>query len=286
MRTKPTKLVPSLRSEGFTLIELLVVIAIIAILASMILPALAAAKAKTQGIQCMNNHRQLSYAWKMYTDDNREVLLYASGTDNDGAYQPGVWVSGKMNTDPSNRSNWDPDKDIKRSPLWNYCGKSLKLWRCPVDMRSFVVNKVSKPSVRSISMNLYLGGFAGTDGGWKSGCRIYKKYSDLSIPGPSRIFVFLDMRDDSVDLGNFMVDMAGYASDPSKFVFYDHPQYKHNNGCGFSFADGHSELRRWKDPRTYPKVLTGGASSDDVDVMASPGNIDIAWLQDHATRPK
>lgn len=65
-------------SGGFTLIELLVVIAIIAILAALLLPALNKAKARTQSIMCMSNHRQLTLAWKMYTDDNNDILLYTS----------------------------------------------------------------------------------------------------------------------------------------------------------------------------------------------------------------
>src|SRR6266404_3597981 len=72
---------------GFTLIELLVVIAIIAILAAMLLPSLSKAKLKAQGIQCLNNHKQLTLAWKMYNDDNRDNLLYAS---EGSSYDPNV----------------------------------------------------------------------------------------------------------------------------------------------------------------------------------------------------
>src|SRR5579859_5201588 len=97
---------------AFTLIELLVVIAIIAILASLLLPVLARAKLKAKGIQCMNNHRQLAFAWRLYSEDNHDALLYASGTSS--AWQPYVWVSGNLDFLSSNPSNYDPRVDIYR----------------------------------------------------------------------------------------------------------------------------------------------------------------------------
>ncbi|HZQ48267.1 MAG TPA: type II secretion system protein, partial [Verrucomicrobiae bacterium] len=152
---------------GFTLIELLVVIAIIAILASLLLPTLTRAKVKAQAIQCMNNHRSLMLAWKMYNDDNNDRLLYASAdVFNSTNVLPYVWVLGWINfNDPSNPSNWDVNQDIAKSPLWPYCGKSAAIWKCPADTSYVTVNGTNLPRVRSMSMNLWVGGFGGYSGG-------------------------------------------------------------------------------------------------------------------------
>ncbi|HZR18969.1 MAG TPA: prepilin-type N-terminal cleavage/methylation domain-containing protein [Verrucomicrobiae bacterium] len=290
-------------AAGFTLIELLVVIAIIAILAAMLLPVLARAKQKGQGMQCMNNHRQLCLAWRMYADDSRDWLVYASGDSAYDANHPTLsgnpfnqyaWSLSNIDFDPNNRYNWDVSLDMVKRPLWQYA-KTASIYKCPADHSSVTVNGVVKPRIRTMSMNLYVGGFAFTNvldaaGGWAfaNGYAVYHKLSEFggsSAAPPDKIFVFLDMREDRVNWGNFMTDMSGYSpTDPSLYTFTtDLPGTYHDLACGFSFADGHAEMKRWHDPRTTPAY---SPITDPYATPSSPNNVDIAWLQDHSSRPQ
>lgn len=264
------------RLRGFTLIELLVVIAIIAILAAMLLPALGRAKEKAQGVQCMNNHKQLLMAWRMYVEDNRDTLPNVK----QGKWP---WVGGWLDY-TANASNWNPDVDIKTSILWNYCGNSAGIFRCPGDKSMVNVRGTMYPRVRSMSSLNWVGGrgdnqpmgWSLPDGRW----RTYKKSGDMVQPGPAMTFVFLDEREDSINDGMFVVDMNGYPGDDVNIV--DYPAAYHGNAGGFSFADGHSEIKKWRDGRTTPPLKRG--SNYDFNEKPSKGNVDIKWLQERATR--
>jgi prepilin-type N-terminal cleavage/methylation domain-containing protein/prepilin-type processing-associated H-X9-DG protein len=274
----------SARRGGFTLIELLVVIAIIAILAALLLPALAGAKARAQGIQCMNNNRQMMLAWKFYCDDNNEKVPSSYGMPGDWWPFPGMTWTGIPTQDGLNEYNWNVDKTVKLSPLWPYCGNNTAIWRCPTDSKYSCIVKSgpyagqSFPRVRSCGM---LSAFAGSDEkDLNPGYVVYMKTTDLLRPGPSMTFVLCDERADSINDGELYTQMQGWdPPNPNSWGVRDIPSNYHAGACGFAFADGHAEVHKWKDlvlnarwPFSYGTILKNSK--------------DAYWIMEHDTRKK
>jgi prepilin-type processing-associated H-X9-DG protein len=183
---------------------------------------------------------------------------------------------------------WNVTNTIARGAIWPYTGKSADMYKCPADQARIKAaggpNKgQSVPRVRSMSMDNWVGGNEGTYGGWSGPeWKVYLKLEDFIDPGPTSTFVLLDEREDSINDGFLVTDMTGYPNAASTKIV-DYPASYHNNAAGFAFADGHSEIHKWLDPRTVPKLTRGQALALNV---SSPNNKDIVWMQDHATRKK
>jgi prepilin-type N-terminal cleavage/methylation domain-containing protein/prepilin-type processing-associated H-X9-DG protein len=241
------------RNRAFTLIELLVVIAIIAILAALLLPALRSARDRACGIDCLNNTRQLAVAWLLYADDHEGRLAYNLGMGANAVAQRAAngpktdlnWVNSVL--------SWELDSDntntatLTKASLGLYTSRSANIYRCPSDHALSARQREAGWSgrVRSYSMNAMVGD-AGefSKNGYNQNNPGYVQFFKLTtIPQPSQIFVFLDEHPDSINDGYFL-NKAYYQE------WIDLPASYHNGAASFSFADGHSEIRRWVDPTT------------------------------------
>ena len=273
-------------ARAFTLIELLVVIAIIAILASMLLPALSQAKSKAQGIQCLSNLKQLQLGWLLYADDHEGNLVFNALNPTLSGWVKGILSFDANNPDNTNRLYLTDPRHAKLSP---YTAAAAGVYKCPADRSMARFGARSLPRVRSLSMSQamnssddWLNGSHGKPY-YPSGARfrIFRKTTDLDAMGPSRAFVFIDESPDSINYGDFAVIYRD-ASELAKTRIVDMPASLHNGAGGLSFADGHAEIHRWVDGRTKPRAQYN-ANAWQTWVTDCPGNRDLVWLSERTT---
>jgi prepilin-type N-terminal cleavage/methylation domain-containing protein/prepilin-type processing-associated H-X9-DG protein len=277
-----------LQQSGFTLIELMVVMAIIGVLAGLLLPALSRSKARAQAMVCMNNKKQMLWAWTMYSADNSSRLAYnlqidatrgsgGSGTSAMASPTSPNWVNNVMDWE-LNSDNTNLDfVNSANSLLAPYVSYSANMYHCPADQALSGVQRQAgwTSRVRSVSMNAMVGDPGGL---LQAGANVnntnYQQFmKESDIVDPSAIFVFLDEHPDSINDGYFLIT--------ENQTWNDLPASYHNGGGSFSFADGHAMIHHWQDTSTtvQPPVPDIG-----LPIWLRAGQLtDFNWVLQHSS---
>jgi prepilin-type processing-associated H-X9-DG protein/prepilin-type N-terminal cleavage/methylation domain-containing protein len=232
---------------AFTLIELIVVIAIIAILAAMLLPALNRAKVQATSVSCLNNLKQLEICWHLYATDHEDHLppnnfVYDINSDTPFDYGPS-WCTNVAPLDLT------PD-GINGGLLYPY-NTSVAIYRCPADHSTVETHDwvdLGQPRFRSYNMSQSING--DPDSWFSTYIPSFQKLTGIIDPAPVQVIAFLDVHEDEIIDTEFGMPTQGVYEYGS--AWWDLPANRHNQGCNFSFADGHVEHWKWQ----VPKVVT------------------------------
>ena len=290
------------KRKAFTLIELLVVVSIIALLVSVLIPALSTAKQLATGTVCLTNQKGLIMAWRMYADDNADRIVNGdaqqneqNGYDRSKRGAPWVGVPIDENGDTVNSTKFsttfaDRLRGLRKGALGSYTGQAAELYHCPGDNREVLGTRHGHEPryqiYRSYSITRVMSTHAGPDGNLE----IFV-LSDVRQPGSTVVFV--EMAYDGGASSTVGAGNRNYNS--GRFNFLGKTLYAwwaplaqfHHCATTFSFADGHAEMRKWVEERTceYHKDRWGPLNTifrqQTIDNGQTGDSPDMDWMIKH-----
>jgi prepilin-type processing-associated H-X9-DG protein len=272
-----------MNEQAFSRADLLVTLAMASVLSLMQIAALANVKSKGREVPCFRNLGRLTQAWQMYAQDHQGKLV--GNLDGQNAQSVALsnvtWILGWMDFQGGGFP-FGPTTNTalfsQYSPLATYVNREGTITKCPADTSTINLNGKLYPRVRSISMNGYMGQRSGP---YTAGFRQFKTLEEITKPTPAQAFVFIDEREESINDPWFAFDMTGSDPlNPNLYTLVDYPAMWHERGANLSFADGHVETWRWRDPRTMPPPQPGQLMRLG---NSSPNNPDVTRLQASAS---
>ena len=290
----------NMKFKAFTLIELLVVITIIALLVSIVMPALNKAKQQANQIVCLANQKSLIMAWTQYNDANNDSMVahYVTEDHMKGGAKAHSWVEPPQIPGDSTGPNFSlapaaryrgaigsgvtegmRRTGLRAGAMWKYL-KEEEVYHCPGDRR-YKVEQGDGQMFRSYSIPRGIGAATDAQGGFTKNDYITKA---SKIKYPVEKYVFAEVSYDNDWVKNypdqFILNMAQYYNSNTKGVWVPLSAW-HGNSSTFAFADGHADTHKWitKDVVEYFKDRTTYKAEGGSDEFTN--NEDMEWLYRH-----